>query len=100
MAKEREPPTIVDYVVTGLSPALIMALVGSLALFLLEVLYAGQYTERLWWTLFWFVFASVLVSRVAIQVDPGRAQLYGLPLGQAVFRPKLRFLEYAENPTL
>src|SRR5947209_16804082 len=83
--REREPPSVVDYVVTGLSPALVMALVGSLAFFLLEVLYAGQYTGRLWWTVFWFVFGSVLVSRVAIQIDPGRAKVYGLALGGTVF---------------
>src|SRR5947209_9950419 len=92
--REREPPTIVDYVVTGLSPALIMALVGSLAFFLLEVLYAGRYAERLWWTTFWFVFGSVLIARIAIQVDPGRAQLYGLALGGAVFLAMLKFVDY------
>ena len=44
--------TLADYVTVALSPALIMALVGSLVFFLLEVLYVGQYSERLQWTLF------------------------------------------------
>ena len=47
MAADREPPTLVDYVVTGISPVLIMLMVGSLVFFLVEVLYAGQYSGRL-----------------------------------------------------
>jgi hypothetical protein len=100
MAKDREPPTIVDYVVTGLSPALIMALVGSLAFFLLEVLYAGRYTGRLQWTLFFFVFGSVLVSRIAIAIDPGRAWLYGLALAGAVFLAMMQYMDYAADSSL
>ena len=50
MAQDRQPPTAADYVITALSPALIMGLVGSLAFFLLEVGYQGQYTGRLAYT--------------------------------------------------
>src|SRR5262249_57663918 len=85
MAKEREPPTVADYVITALSPALIMGLVGSLAFFLLEVGYQGQYTGRLAYTLFFFVFGAVLVSRIAITLDASRAWLYGLALGGGGF---------------
>src|SRR5919201_3511626 len=95
MAKDREPPTFVDYVVTALSPALVMALVGSLAFFLLEVLYAGQYSGRLQWTLFFFVFGSVLVSRIAISIDTTRARLYGMALGGAVFLAMMQFMAFA-----
>src|SRR5438128_1012204 len=100
MAKDREPPTIVDYVVTALSPGLIMALVGSLAFFLLEVLYAGQYTGRLQWTLFFFVLGSVLVSRIAISIDTTRAWLYGLALGGAVFLAMMQFMDFAPGSAL
>jgi hypothetical protein len=95
MAKDREPPTLADYVVTALSPALIMGLVGSLAFFLLEVGYAGKYGGRLWWTTFWFVFGAVLVSRIAITIDPTRAWLYRLALSGAVFLSLLRFMDFA-----
>jgi hypothetical protein len=78
---QREPPTLADYVVTALSPALIMGLVGSLAFFLLEVLYAGQWPERLHWTMFFFVFGAVLVARIAIEVNPGHAKFYAIALG-------------------
>ena len=48
------------------SPALIMGLVGSLAFFLLEVMYRGQYEARLQWTVFFFVFGAVLVARISM----------------------------------
>src|SRR5437868_2004959 len=89
----REPPTLADYVVTALSPALIMGLVGSLAFFLLEILYAGQWPERLRWTLFFFVFGAVLVSRIAIQVDSARAWAYGAVLGGVTFLAAGRFAD-------
>src|SRR5688572_19070596 len=100
MARDREPPTLADYVITALSPALIMGLVGSLAFFLLEVAYQGQYTGRLAWTLFFFVFGAVLVSRVAITIDATRAWLYGLVLAGAVFLALTRFIEFPPGSSL
>ena len=43
MAKSRLHKTSVDYVIIGLSPLLIMVLVGSLCFFLLEVFYRGEF---------------------------------------------------------
>src|SRR5207248_7175005 len=63
--KKKPQQTLADYVTIALSPALIMALVGSLIFFLLEVLYVGQYSGRMQWTLFFFVFGIVLVARIA-----------------------------------
>src|SRR5262249_9491918 len=60
--KPQAPLTLADYVVGALSPALIMALVGSLVFFLLEVLYVGAYSSQLQWGLFFFVFAAVLIA--------------------------------------
>lgn len=79
MAKRREK-TLADYVVIAISPALIMTLVGSLAFFLLEVSYRGQFETRLQWVLFWFVFAAVLVARMAIDQGTERAALFGLAM--------------------
>ena len=56
----RQNQTLADYVVLALSPALIMGLVASLVFFLLNVLYVGEYVERLRWILFFFVFGAVL----------------------------------------
>src|SRR5829696_2105715 len=100
MAKDREPPTIGDYVVTALSPALIMGLVGSLAFFLLDILYAGQHTGRMQWTLFFFVIGSVAVGRIAIQVDAAMAWVYRLILGAVTVLALWKFVEYPEDGSL
>ena len=85
MAAEREPPTLIDYVVAVVSPVLVMLMVGSLVFFLVEVLYAGKYTSRLLYTVFFFVVGAVLVARIAIQYDRTRAGMYGLALGVVTF---------------
>src|SRR5262249_60617866 len=92
--------TLADYVTIALSPALIMALVGSLVFFLLEVLYVGQYSERLQWTLFFFVFAIVLISRIAIELGSARATLYGLALAVVVFVALQAYVEYPSGSPL
>jgi hypothetical protein len=51
--------TTADYLAIAVCPALIMVLVGSLVFFLLQIGYSGQWTGRLQWVLFWFVFAMV-----------------------------------------
>ncbi|MCI0702545.1 MAG: DUF4129 domain-containing protein [Planctomycetia bacterium] len=97
MAAEREPPTLADYVVTGIGPALIMLMVGSLVFFLVEVLYAGQYSGRLLYTLFFFVFAAVLVARISIQYDAGRALVYGIGLAIVTYLALLAYVEYPKG---
>jgi hypothetical protein len=86
--------TLADYVVIALSPVLIMALVGSLVFFLVEVLYVGQYQGRLLWILFFFVCGAVLVARIAIELDASRATMYGLILGGAAWLGMQRYVEY------
>ena len=81
MARNRELMTLADYVVIALNPALIMAMVGALVFFLVEVLYVGKYQGTLLYILFFFVFGGVLVSRIAIEYGDSRATLYGAILG-------------------
>ena len=50
---ERPQKTLADYVAIAISPALIMALVGSLVFFLLEVVYQGRYQGSLQHILFY-----------------------------------------------
>ena len=80
---ERPVKTAADYMAIAACPALIMLLVGSLVFFLLQIGYSGEWIGRLQWTLFWFVLAMVLVSRIAIEQNPGIAFLYGLALAAA-----------------
>ncbi len=63
----RLQPTLIDYVVIAINPALIMVLIGSLVYFLLEMFYQGQYPERLHFCLTMFVFAAVLICRISIE---------------------------------
>ncbi len=98
MASRKTELTLADYVVLALSPALIMALVGSLVFFLLEILYAGSYSGRLQWILFFFVFGAVLIARVSMtQEIAGRAWLYGGILGGLVYLALLRYVEFAND---
>ena len=97
MAAERESSSVSDYVVTAISPALIMLMVGSLVFFLVEVLYAGKYSSRLLYILFFFVSAAVLVARISIQLDAGRATAYGVALGIATYLALLTYVEYPDG---
>lgn len=99
MAKE-ENRTLGDYVAVAISPALIMGLVGSLVLFLLEVLYQGEYDTRLRTILFSFVFAIVLISRISMSPLAPRAWLYGLVLGILVWIGMQEFVEYPPEAVL
>lgn len=95
MAKTDGGPTLADYVTIAASPALVMALVGSLVLFLAEVLYVGQHQERLTTVLSLFVFAAVLIARISMQAGiADRAALYGSALGLAVWLALQQYVEY------
>jgi hypothetical protein len=98
MASDRPKKTLADYVALAVSPALIMALVGSLVFFLLEVLYRGAYEGRLQWILFFFVFGAVLIARISMtDAIAGRAGLYGLVLGGLVWLGMGLFVKYPEG---
>lgn len=83
MAKSQPEMTWADYLAVGVAPVFIMALVGSLCFFLLDLGYAGEYAGRLRWILFWFVFGSVMLARVSITQGVAHAGMLGLALGLA-----------------
>src|SRR5215471_8137721 len=93
-SKKKLPQTLADYVTIALSPVLIMALVGSLIFFLLEVLYVGQYLGRMQWILFFFVFGIVLIARISIELSGGRAMIYGVVMAFAVWVALQWYIEY------
>lgn len=100
MSDNRESPSLMDILVVAISPALIMAMVGSLVFFLVDIFYVGKYEERLNYTLFFFVFGMVLVSRISIEMGSGRAMVYGLALGAVVWIAMQTFLQYAPGGPL
>jgi hypothetical protein len=71
--------------VVGISPVLIMLLVGSLCFFLIEVFFRGEAVDSVRWVMFWFVLAVVLVSRIGIEQGTGQAAGYGLALAMATW---------------
>jgi hypothetical protein len=71
--------------VVGISPVLVMLLVGSLSFFLIQVFYRGEALGSVRWVLFWFVLAVVLVSRIGIEQGAGHAVGYGLALAAATW---------------
>ncbi len=79
----RPPKTFADYAAIAICPVLIMLAVGGLVFFLVEISYAGSHQGKLRWTLFWFVLAMVLVSRIAIEKGYDQAGIYGLGLAAA-----------------
>ncbi|MBC8354225.1 MAG: DUF4129 domain-containing protein [Planctomycetes bacterium] len=88
-------PTLADYVIIAISPALIMALVGSLVFFLLEVLYQGQYQARLQYVFALFVFAAVLIGRISIEEGRERALAFSVILSVAVLLVMGKFVEFS-----
>jgi hypothetical protein len=85
MTAHKPQKTAADFMVTALSPVLIMALVGSLCFFLIEVFYRGRMAGGVRWVMFWFVLAIVLVARIAIEKSSEYAAFYGLALAGAVW---------------
>ena len=72
--------TLADYLVIAVSPVLIMAMVGSLVFFLVEIFYQGHYEDRLQFVLGAFVLAAVLIGRISIELGSERAAMYAMPL--------------------
>ncbi|MHB1425859.1 MAG: DUF4129 domain-containing protein [Gemmataceae bacterium] len=98
MSSKNENQTLADYVALAISPGLIMGLVASLVFFLINVLYVGEYVERMRWILFFFVFGAVLIARMTMHDDTSsRAALYGVPLGFLTWMGMQMFVEYPEE---
>lgn len=93
MARSRLQKTLADYAVIAITPALIMVLVTSLVFFLLEVTYSGPHELRFRWILFWFVFASVLIARIAIEQGSAYASVFGFALAAATGLVVLRYVD-------
>jgi len=86
--------TLIDYLVIAVSPALIMALVGSLVFFLIEVFYRGNFQGRLQYIFALFVIGAVLIARISIEDGRERAALFALPLGIAVLLAINKFVVF------
>jgi hypothetical protein len=98
VARGKLGKTLGDLVAVAICPALIMALVGSLVFFLVEVLYVGQYQGSLLFILFCYVFGTVLTARIAAtHAIAERAGLYGAILSLLTWFGLQRYVEYPAN---
>ncbi len=82
---EKPSKTPADYLVIGVSPALIMVMVHSLCFYLIDIFYRGAAAGGVRWVLFWFVLAVVLIARIGIEQSAGHAVGYGLTLAGATW---------------
>ena len=69
----------------GISPILIMVLIGSLIFFLVQVFYQGEYPQRLVWVLAMYVMGTVGLARISIEESSSRAAVFAVPLAFVVF---------------
>jgi hypothetical protein len=98
MARDESRTTLADYVALAICPALIIGLVASLVFFLVEVLYVGEFAQRLRWILFFFVVGAVLIARISMTGGiSDRAGMYGLVLGVLVFIGMQAYVKYPED---
>lgn len=95
MPSDRPGPSLIDLVAAAVSPVLIAVMVGSLTFFLIEVLYAGNYSGRLLYTMFFFVGGAVCIARISIELGARQAGFYALGLGAVVFFALASYVEYA-----
>ena len=79
----RPRKSFADYAAIAICPVLIMLLVGSFVFFLVEIGYGGTHSGKLGWTLFWFVLAMVLITRIAIEKGYDHAGIYAFGLAAA-----------------
>lgn len=89
----RSLETLTDILVLVVSPVLVMILVASLAFFLIQCLYEGQFFGRLNFATGLFVIAAVLVARIAIEEGREYASGFALPLGVVTI---LSILQYTD----
>ena len=93
MANEIRETDLFTLVLEVINPAMVMGLIGSLAFFLLDVCYRGNFDDQLRWTLFFFVFAIVLVARISFTMGSDKAAGYGMLLGGVTFLATMRFVK-------
>ena len=92
-ASEHNSTRIAAIITQVLGPALAIAVVGSIAFFLIDISYSGPLAGRCKWIFSLFCFAAVLISRISIQEGYQHAAGYGLLLAFATLLVSARFMQ-------
>jgi len=82
MSKHEERP-LYDLLLQVANPSLIIAMVGSLIFFLIEIFYRGPHLLRLNLIMALFTIATVLISRISIEAGKERAAMFAAGLALA-----------------
>ncbi len=85
--------SLMDYMVIGISPALIMVMVGSLMFYLINVFYQGQHDARLSFIMAMFVMAIVCIARISMEQGIEYATLFAIPLALVTMVAMARFVQ-------
>lgn len=88
-----------DYMIIGVSPALIIVMIWSLVAFLLTVLYSGPYPARITFIFAMFIMGAVLVTRISIEEGAEYASFFAVPLAIVMFIAAMRFVRYGDFAT-
>ncbi len=83
--------TAADYGAIAVAPLLIFLMIGSLANFLVVMLYPGPYPDRVAWIVWCFTMGTVALARVAIEQSRSYSLGYAVALGLASFVVMAKF---------
>lgn len=94
MAKNRQPSVVADFLAAAFAPALVMGMIYCLISFLILVFYREGFQVRVNYLFALYIFASVLIARIAI--DSGRAYALGytIALGASTLFVISRFVVF------
>ncbi|MBL8869927.1 MAG: hypothetical protein JNK90_09030, partial [Planctomycetaceae bacterium] len=91
MAKLRQQSVIADFIAAAVAPGLVMGMIFCLISFLILVFYRDGYQIRVNYLFALYIFASVLIARIAIESGRAYAMTYTLALGLAMMVVISRF---------
>ncbi|MEO9930307.1 DUF4129 domain-containing protein [Rhodopirellula bahusiensis] len=84
--------TAADYAAIAIAPVLIFVMLFSLASFLCTVLYSGNYSGALVWTMLMYSMGATAVARITIENDRQYSSLYAIALGIATLFVLIRYV--------
>ena len=92
----RKQKTTFDYMVIGISPALVTVMVTSLALFISTILNPSPFLARFNFVLMMYSMATVAIARISIEEGKERAVLFGVPLAAATLLAMTSLVQYED----
>lgn len=76
---------VADFMLVALTPALIIGMISSVAMFVFMLGYHGPYVARSYIIMFLFVVAAVLIARISMEQGKEYASLFAAPLAIVMF---------------